>query len=149
MWPVDNLFVCVARVLRAKWRIPDKALKHDRPKRPPIALFTVAPHHEHLGRDIVRCAHRRVCLRSYRVINSTRETGRLTHESPPVFLPCRNCLCPGHRKMYRRHLHTIPRCMPWGELLFDQPSIVRPIRPGVHTSREAKIRKLEVTVLVY
>ena len=36
-----------------------------------------------------------------------------------------------------------------GVLLLDQPSIVRPIRAGVHTSRKAKIGKLEVPILVY
>ncbi len=39
--------------------------------------------------------------------------------------------------------------MPRGMLLFDQPSIVRPIRAAMHTSREAKIGKLEVPILVY
>ena len=39
--------------------------------------------------------------------------------------------------------------MPRGVLLLDQPSIVRPIRARVYTSRKAKIGKLEVTILVY
>ena len=51
--------------------------------------------------------------------------------------------------MDRCHFHAIPRRMPRGVLLLDQPSIVRPFRAGVHTSRKAKIGKLEVPILVY
>jgi hypothetical protein len=39
--------------------------------------------------------------------------------------------------------------MPRGVLLLNQPSIVRPIRAGVHTGRKAKIGKLKVPILVY
>jgi hypothetical protein len=77
------------------------------------------------------------------------ETRRVTHQSPPVLLPCRDCLRPGHREMDRCHLHAVPGGMPRGVLLLNQPSIVRPIRAAVHTSRKAKIGKLEVPILVY
>ena len=62
VWPVDNLFVRVARILGTERWIADQAFEHDRTQRPPIALLAVPAHHEHLRRDIVRRPHSRVCL---------------------------------------------------------------------------------------
>jgi hypothetical protein len=64
VWPIDDLFVRIARILGAERRVSNQALEHDRTQRPPIALLAVPTHHEHLGRDIVWRPHSRECLLS-------------------------------------------------------------------------------------
>lgn len=59
-WPVDNLAVCVMRLLGAEWRPADQALEHDCANTPPIAALVVALATEDFRRNVIRCADSRV-----------------------------------------------------------------------------------------
>lgn len=58
--PVDDLAVCVMRLLSAEWRPADQALEHDRANTPPIATLIVALATEDFRGNVIRCANSRV-----------------------------------------------------------------------------------------
>lgn len=62
MWPIDDLLVRLVGSLRTEGRVSNEALKHDRAQRPPITLVPVSLLQENLGRDIIWCSDRRICL---------------------------------------------------------------------------------------
>ncbi|CAG8755088.1 17073_t:CDS:2, partial [Acaulospora colombiana] len=58
--PIQNLFVRVVGILRAKGRVPDKTFKHDGTQRPPIALVAVPLHQKDFRGNIIRSSDRRL-----------------------------------------------------------------------------------------
>lgn len=65
--PVHDLSVSICGLFRAEWRPSDKAFKHDRPDRPPIAKVSVSLSIEYFGSNVVWSANRRVSHRSTRL----------------------------------------------------------------------------------
>jgi hypothetical protein len=79
--PVDDLAVCVVRLLGAEWRPADQAFKHDGAHTPPIAALVVALATEDLRCDVIRCSDRGVSKLSARLA------------------PCVDLVAVGHRKL--------------------------------------------------
>ena len=52
--PLHDLLVGFVRILRAKRRVANHALEHDRSKGPPITLLSISMLHEYLGGNVVR-----------------------------------------------------------------------------------------------
>jgi len=65
--PVDNLAVCVVRLLGAEWRPADQALEHDGAHTPPIAALVVTLATENFGCNIIWSSDGRVCKLSARL----------------------------------------------------------------------------------
>ena len=65
--PVDNLAVCVVRLLGTEWRPANQAFEHDGTHTPPIATLVVALATENLGCDVIRCSDGGVCELSARL----------------------------------------------------------------------------------
>ena len=55
--PSHDFAVSFGGIFRAKRWIADEHLVHDHAQRPPIARRRIPGLHEHLGSDVIRCAH--------------------------------------------------------------------------------------------